>query len=124
MKTTKEAKVATTTTTAKTAGRKRKSAEKDAVQQESAKPAPAKRKNRSSESSTISRKSEASIEQILIPTFSNEGGIRIADKRYRERFQAPLDEKGVHHVVASNLTDLNMNILRALCSKTLVPDGM
>jgi hypothetical protein len=42
--------------------------------------------------------SEASIEQIL-PTFSNEEAIRIADKRYRERFQAAcLDEKVVHGV--------------------------
>jgi hypothetical protein len=120
-KITKEARAATATTTAKTASRKRKSAEKDAVQQEGAKPAPAKCKNRSSASSTTSRKSEASIE--ILPTFSNEEACRLSDERYRERFQAALDEKVVH-VVASNLTDSDLNILRALCSKTLAQDGM
>jgi hypothetical protein len=69
-KSTKRETKSTATTTTKTSGRKRKSAEKDDVQQEAGtKPASAKRKNRSSESSTTSRKSEASIE--ILPTFSN-----------------------------------------------------
>jgi hypothetical protein len=99
-------------------GRKRKSAGK----------APPKCKSRVSDSSTTSGTRKKSFQALAIPAvsvpdLSNDEACKLADERYRERFEKALEDK-VIHIVASNLSDSDMNILQALCTnKALAQDG-
>ena len=108
---------ATTTSTTSNANRKRKSSEKEDKGSKSDHTKTSnKRKNFPKNPHT------AAPPKLALPVLSDEEACQRADTRYQELFQAALKGK-VINIVASNLTDRDMDVLKALCSKSLSGDG-
>jgi hypothetical protein len=109
---------AATTTTAATSRKKQKIATPKAVTPNSEANKTDEPKKRKSQP----KNNKSTTLEVCLPKLSTEEMCEMADKHYGERFHSALADQ-VIHVVASNLMDQDMDVLRTLCCKTFPGDG-